>query len=174
MGGDHFGAGLKCQSPKPAILTPKYEILTPKSQTLKVGSVVGLTCPAGTLAVRTRHIPLNNARHVPHTTPAMSHKKNSTWTSASGGVGGGLDHFGAPRRAPPRCGLRVHPHHASVLERVAKSQFVPGRCDCQKSSASLLTRLKRSTPSITLAWQAFIVQGSGSRMFRVKSGGWNV
>ena len=42
--------------------------------------------------------------------------------------------------------------HASVLERVAESQFVPGRCDCQKSSASLKTLLKRSTHSITLAW----------------------
>jgi len=30
--------------------------------------------------------------------------------------------------------------------------FPPGRCGCQKSSASLMTILKRSTPPITLAW----------------------
>jgi hypothetical protein len=38
------------------------------------------------------------------------------------------------------------------LIRVAKSQFVPGRCGCQKSSASSKSLLKRPTPSITLAW----------------------
>ena len=50
--------------------------------------------------------------------------------------------------------LAVERDHDKVLERVAKSQSVPGRRGCQKSSASLMTLLKRSTPSITLAWEA--------------------
>ena len=42
--------------------------------------------------------------------------------------------------------------HVRGLERVAKSQFVPGCCGCQKSALPLMAVLKRSTPSITLAW----------------------
>ena len=49
-------------------------------------------------------------------------------------------------RAPFRC------CHARVLERVAKRQFVPGHCGCQKWRPCLNAVLKRSTPSITLAW----------------------
>jgi len=63
--------------------------------------------------------------------------------------------------------MAVHTCHARVLERVAKSQFVPGRCGCQKSSASLMTLLKRSTPSVTLALCACVwgegFRGQGSR-----------
>ena len=66
------------------------------------------------------------------------------------GVRGGTRRWGCP--APMR-GRSLRHHHARVLERLAKSQFVPGRCGCQKSSTSLKMLLKRSTPSITLALQ---------------------
>ena len=45
--------------------------------------------------------------------------------------------------------------HATVLGRVAKSQFVTGHCGCPKSSASWNTLLKWSTHSITLAWLVY-------------------
>ena len=54
-------------------------------------------------------------------------------------------------RAPPPP-LRRAGYHARVLERVAKSQFVPGRCGCQKWTPCFNKVLKRSTPSNTLAW----------------------
>ena len=55
------------------------------------------------------------------------------------------------RRDTPPPGAPAPPdwYHASVLERVAKRQFVPGRCGCQQSSPPLKAGLKRSTHSIT-------------------------
>ena len=61
----------------------------------------------------------------------------------------GLLHLSSPT---PFNSLSHWTCHARVLERVAKSQFVPGRCDCQKSSPPLKAVLKRSTHSFALAW----------------------
>ena len=81
-----------------------------------------------------------------------------TLAGPAAGNGNVSQHRFSPRR---RMGVRFPPslllYHARVLERVAKSQFVRGRCGCRKSSPRLNTALKRSSHSITLAWYVFVV-----------------